>query len=227
MNLIEEFRFDLIEPYSAICLCGKRRSGKGVLSRDLCSTYYKNKVDNGFLFSPTAEIANNPMNFIKPENRFKELDIDIINEIIFRQEEIIKEDPKGRHHTLILIDDVVGSLNENQKKTINKLFILGRHLRITLIYCIQSIKNEFTPTMRQNADCIFIFSQTNFFNKEQLALEYLNVNENKKEMIKLIDNFAKGHQSLVILNTEKSNDLDDYVFFYTASFPIKDFNLTK
>ena len=227
MSLIEEFNFDYIEPYSAIVMCGKRRSGKGVLTRDLCSQYYKNKVDNAYLFSPTADIANNPFNFINQNNRIKELDINLINEIVESQEILIKDDPKGRHHTLIIIDDVVGSLNENQKRTINKLFIMGRHLRISLIYCVQSIKNEFTPTMRQNCDIIFIFNQNNYFNKESLVLEYLNVDDNKKDMIKFLDKYAKGHQSLVVLNTEKSNDISDYVFFYTANYPIKDFKLSK
>ena len=227
MSFIEEFNFDYIEPYSAIVMCGKRRSGKAVLTRNLCSQYYKNKVDNAYLFSPTADIANNPMNFINPDKRIKFLDITLIDEIIATQEMLIKDDRKGRHHTLIIIDDIVGSLNEIQKRTINKLFIMGRHLRISLIYCVQSIKNEFTPTMRQNCDLIFIFSQNNYFNKESLVLEYLNVNDNKKEMINFLDKYATGHQSLVILNTEKSNEIDDYVFYYTANYPIKDFKLSK
>lgn len=227
MSLIENFQFNYIEPYSTIVMCGKRRSGKGVLTRDLCRNYYKNKTDNAYLFSPTADIANNPFNFINPDKRIKELDINLINEIIETQEMLIKDDPRGRHHTLIIIDDIVGSLNEIQKKTINKIFIMGRHLRISLIYCVQTIKNEFTPCMRQNCDLLFIFNQNNYFNKESLALEFLNVTDNKKDMIKFIDKYATGHQSLAILNTEKSNKLDDYVFYYIANYPIKDFKLSK
>ena len=224
--MIRTLNYDKIPEYASIVLAGKRRSGKGVLTRDLVKNVIsRRKIRNAYLFSPTANIAQNPMNFIPEDNRYLELDLEVIETIMKKQEELIKDDPKGNHSILILIDDIVGSINNKQKAALNKIFILGRHLQIYLIYCVQSIKNEFTPTQRQNTDLIFIFNQSNYNNKEQLSLEYLSLNMDKKTGIQLIDTIAVGHQALVVLNTEKDGNIQEYIFKYTAEFPIKDFSL--
>ena len=215
-----------IPEYSSICLVGRRRSGKGVLCKDLVrKCISQRKLRNAYLFSPTANIANNPMDYIPEENRFLELDIDKLDEILKKQEEILRNDPKGNHSILLIIDDIVGSLNSKQKNMINKIFILGRHLQIYLIFCVQSVKNEFTPTMRGNCDVVAIFNQANYFNKEQLSYEYLSLDMDKKTGIALIDRYAVGHQSLIILNTNKSGKIQDYIFTYTAEHPIRNFKL--
>lgn len=224
--MIRTLNYDKIPEYASIVLAGKRRSGKGVLTRDLVKNVLsRRKIRNAYLFSPTANIAQNPMNFIPEDNRYLELDLEVIETIMKKQEELIKDDPKGNHSILVLVDDVVGSINNKQKAALNKIFILGRHLQIYLIYCVQSIKNEFTPTQRQNTDLIFIFNQSNYHNKEQLSLEYLSLNMDKKTGIQLIDTIAVGHQALVVLNTEKDGNIQEYIFKYTAEFPIKDFSL--
>jgi len=224
--MIRTLNYDKIPEYASIVLAGKRRSGKGVLTRDLVKNVIsRKKIRNAYLFSPTANIAQNPMNFVPEDNRYLELDLEVIDGIMKKQEALIKDDIKGNHAILIIIDDIVGSINNKQKNVLNQLFILGRHLQIYLLYCVQSVKNEFTPTQRQNTDLIFIFNQSNFYNKEQLSLEYLSLNMDKKTGIKLIDTFAVGHQALVISNTEKDGNIQEYVFKYTAEFPIKDFSL--
>jgi len=224
--MIRTLNYDKIPEYASIVLAGKRRSGKGVLTRDLVKNVIsRKKIRNAYLFSPTANIAQNPMNFVPEDNRYLELDLEVIDGIMKKQEALIKDDIKGNHAILIIIDDIVGSINNKQKNVLNQLFILGRHLQIYLLYCVQSVKNEFTPTQRQNTDLIFIFNQSNFYNKEQLSLEYLSLNMDKKTGIKLIDTFAVGHQALVISNTEKDGNVQEYVFKYTAEFPIKDFSL--
>ena len=224
--MIKTLNYEKIPEYASIVLNGRRRSGKGVLTRDLVKNVIsRRKIRNAYLFSPTANIAQNPMNFVPEQNRYLELDLEVIDSIMKYQENIIKEDPKGNHSILICIDDIVGSINNKQKAVLNKLFILGRHLQIYLIYSVQSVKNEFTPTQRQNTDLIFIFNQSNFYNKEQLSLEYLSLNMDKKTGIKLIDTYAVGHQALVISNTEKDGNIQDYIFKYTAEYPIRDFIL--
>ena len=224
--MINQLDLNKIPEYPSIVLAGKRRSGKGVMTKDLVfNVFRKRKLTNAFLFSPTSNIAQNGMEYIPENNRFNNLDLEVIQVIMERQETLIKDDPKGNYHILLVIDDIVGSINSKQKAVINQLFILGRHLQISLIFNVQSIKNEFSPTMRQNTDLIFIFNQSNYFNKEQLAFEYLSISMDKKEGIKLIDKYAVEHQSLVILNTNKTGLLKDYVFFYKAEHPIKSFLL--
>ena len=224
--MINQLDFDKIPNYPSIVLAGKRRSGKGVMTKDLVfKVFRKRKLTNAFLFSPTSNIAQNGMEYIPEKNRYTSLDLEVIQAIMERQEALIRDDPKGNYHILIVIDDIVGSINSKQKEMINKIFILGRHLQLSIFYCIQEVKNSFTTCCRQNSDLVFVFNQSNFFNKEQLAFEFLSVSMDKKEGIKLIDKYAVNHQSLVILNTNKSGLLKDYVFFYTAEHPIKKFLL--
>lgn len=224
--MIRKFNYQVIPDYPSIVLAGKRRSGKGVMTKDLVYNFFRNKkLTNAFLFSPTANIAQNGMEYIPEQNRYITLDLEIIQAIMENQEKLIKDDPKGNYHILLLIDDIVGSINSKQKSIINQLFILGRHLQISLIFNVQSIKNEFSPTMRQNSDLVFVFNQSNYFNKEQLAFEYLSISMDKKEGIKLIDKYAVEHQSLVILNTNKTGRMEDYLFYYKAEHPIRKFLL--
>ena len=74
MDLYEYDLNDLPENPS-IVLAGKRRSGKGVLTKDLCYNYFRGKIDNCFLFSPTSEIAQNGFEFVPYEYRYTEIDI--------------------------------------------------------------------------------------------------------------------------------------------------------
>ena len=106
MDLVE-FDFEDFPENPAIICNGKRRSGKNFLTRDLCYNYFRGKVKNCFLFSPTSEIANNGFDFVPFEFRYNEVDIEVIERIMKRQEYLIRNDPKGDFRTLIIIDDII------------------------------------------------------------------------------------------------------------------------
>ena len=227
-ELLEYDLNDLPENPS-IVLCGKRRSGKGVLTKDLCYNYFRGKVDNVFLFSPTSEIAINQIDYVPYEYRYTEFNVDVIEMIMKRQEYLIKatrNNPK-KHRILIIIDDIISSNDARQQKILNKLFICARHFRISLIVSYQYIKQDFTPIQRDNVDVIFCFQQNNYNNKEALVLQYLNTTENKNAGYELLNKNAVGYQCLVISNTETSNNFEDYCFTYKADLIPKKFKLGR
>lgn len=213
-----EYDLNDLPPNPSIVCAGKRRSGKGVLTKDLCYNYFRGKVETCFLFSPTSEIAINAIDYVPYEYRYTELDVEVIERIMKRQEYLIKATPKhpNKHRVLIIIDDIISSTDARQQKILNKLFICARHFRISLIVSYQYIKKDFTPVQRDNVDVIFCFQQNNLNNKEALTSQYLNVNENKKDGYDLINHYAKGYQCLCISNTETSNEYEDFCFTYTA-----------
>ena len=225
------FEYDLndLPENPSIVLCGKRRSGKGVLTKDLCYNYFRGKVDNVFLFSPTSEIAINQIDYVPYEYRYTELNVNVIEMIMKRQEYLIKasKNNPNKHRILIIIDDIISSNDARQQKILNKLFICARHFRISLIVSYQYIKQDFTPIQRDNVDVIFVFQQNNFNNKEALVLQYLNTTENKGAGYELINENAVGYQCLVISNTETSNDYIDYCFTYEADMIQKKFKLGR
>jgi hypothetical protein len=226
MDLIE---FDLsdIPENPSIVLCGKRRSGKNVLCRDLAYNYFRGKVKNVFVFSPTSEIAINGYDYVPFEFRYTEVDTDVIDRIMKRQEYLIRNDPKGDYRILILIDDIISSNDAKQQKVIDRLFISARHFQISLIVSYQYIKKDFSPVQRDNVDVIFCFQQSNYDNKQALNLQYLSVNDNKKDGLELLNKYADGYQTLVILNTISSADYEDFCFYYKADIIEKKFKLGK
>jgi len=226
MDLIE---FDLsdIPDNPSIVLAGKRRSGKNVLCKDLCYNFFRGKVKNVFVFSPTSEIAINGYDYVPFEFRYTEVDIDVIERIMKRQEYLIRNDPKGDHRTLIIIDDIIASNDAKQQKILDKLFICARHYQISLIVSYQYIKKDFSPVQRDNVDVIFCFQQSNFDNKQALNLQYLSVNDNKKDGLELLNKYADGYQTLVILNTISSANYEDFCFYYTADMIERKFKLGK
>jgi len=226
MDLIE---FDLSDiPDNPSCvLAGRRRSGKNVLCKDLCYNFFRGKVKNVFVFSPTSEIAINGYDYVPFEFRYTEVDIDVIERIMKRQEYLIRNDPKGDHRTLIIIDDIIASNDAKQQKILDKLFICARHYQISLIVSYQYIKKDFSPVQRDNVDVIFCFQQSNFDNKDALNKQYLSVNDNKKDGLELLNKYADGYQTLVILNTTSSANYEDFCFYYTADMIERKFKLGK
>jgi len=224
MSLLQ---FDLsdIPEHPSIVLAGRRRSGKGVLAMDLCYNFFRGKIKNCFLFSPTAEIATNGFSYVPVEFRYNEVDIDVIERILKRQEYLIRNNPKGKYNTLIIIDDIIASNDARQQKILDKLFICARHYQISLIVCYQYIKKDFTPVARDNVDIIFCFQQSNFDNKDALNKQYLSVNDNKKDGMELINKYAVGYQTLTILNTINSDKYEDFCFYYEADVIKKKFKL--
>ena len=227
MSLLE---FDLsdIPENPSIVLAGRRRSGKGILTKDLCYSYFRGqKLQSAFLFSPTAEIAINGFSFVPMEYRYTEIDVDVIDRILKRQEYLIKNNSKGNYKILIIIDDIISSNDAKQQKILDKLFICARHYQISLIVCYQYVKKDFSPIQRDNVDIIFTFQQSNFDNKDALNRQYLSVSDNKKEGLDLINRYAKQYQTLVILNTVNSDKYEDFCYFYEADMIERKFKLGR
>ena len=223
-NLLQ---FDLsdVPEHPSIVLAGRRRSGKGVLAKDLCYNFFRGKIKNCFLFSPTAEIATNGFDYVPVEFRYNEIDVDVIDRILKRQEYLIRNNPKGKYGTLIIIDDIISSNDAKQQKILDKLFICARHYQISLIVCYQYIKKDFSPVQRDNVDIIFCFQQSNFDNKDALNRQYLSVNDNKKDGLDLINKYATGFQTLTILNTINSDKYEDFCYYYHADIIKKKFKI--
>ena len=226
MNLVE-FDFSDLPPNPSIVLAGKRRSGKNVLCRDIAYNYFRGKVKSCFVFSPTAEIAINGYDYIPFEFRYTEVDVDVIERIMKRQEYLIRNNPKGDYRILCLIDDIIGTNDAKQQKVIDRLFICARHYQIALIVSYQFLRRDFSPCQRDNVDIIFCFQQSNFDNKDALNKQYLSVNDDKKQGLELINKYAVDYQTLVILNTSNSSNYEDFCFFYTADLIEKKFKIGR
>jgi|TARA_R110000787_G_scaffold284776_1_gene398965 hypothetical protein len=224
---LSEFDPEDLPQYSSIVACGSRKSGKGILTRDLVFKRYKDNVQTCFLFSPTAEFQTSQMDFVPTYFKYKEFDPDVVERILSRQEFLIKNDPKGKYHTLLIVDDIIATMDAKAQKTLQKIFVCGRHYQVSIIVCFQYVKREFDKIMRSNCDYVFCFNQKSYDNKESLVNDFLTISDNKKEGFYLMDKYATGFNCLVINNTHNTNEYEDFCFSYEAEIIKRKFKVGK
>jgi len=224
---LSEFDPEDLPKYCSIVACGSRKSGKGILTRDLVFKRYKDNVQTCFLFSPTAEFQTSQMDFVPTYFKYKEFDPDVVERILSRQEFLIKNDPKGKYHTLLIVDDIIATMDAKAQKTLQKIFVCGRHYQVSIIVCFQYVKREFDKIMRSNCDYVFCFNQKSYDNKESLVNDFLTISDNKKEGFYLMDKYATGFNCLVINNTHNTNEYENFCFSYEAEIIKRKFKVGK
>ena len=83
---------------------------------------------------------------------------------------------------------------------------------------------EFNPTMRDNFDFLFVFSQSNHDTKLEIVKQWLGVGD-KQEGVDVLEQTAQQYRTLVIDNTSKSSRLDEICFWYQADSIRRKFRL--
>ena len=147
-----------------------------------------------------------------------------------RQEELIKNDSKGNHDLLIILDDLANSTS-GDGKLISSLIMRGRHLRINIIMNYQALKGltEFKPIVRDNLDVVAIFKQSNHHNKKIIVEEFLSLGdrEQQREGLELLDTIPnrEEHRCLIIDVSNVTDDYSDFLFQYVANIIPKTFKI--
>jgi hypothetical protein len=161
---------------------------------------------------------------------YEAFDPGIIDALMERQKAIIKSDPKAKIDTLLIFDDIIRAEGSSSKAALSKLthlFTVSRHYRIAIIANLQYMKaQEFNPTMRDNLDFLFVFSQSNHDTKLEIVKQWLAVGE-KHEGLDVLQQTAQQYRTLVIDNTSKSSQLDELCFWYQADNVKRKFVLGK
>ena len=227
---LDKFDYDDLPQFPVICNLGKRRSGKTNLTRDQCYHYFfrKAKYPNVLLFSPTASFSDD-YDFVPERFRYEGFRTDIIEGLMERQKVMIKTDPKAKIDTLLIIDDIIKA-EGTDKAALSKLthlFTVARHYRIAICANLQYMKaQEFNPTMRDNLDFLFVFSQSNHDTKLEVVKQWLGVGD-KRDGLEVLEQTAQQYRTLVIDNTSKSSQLDELCFWYQADGVKRTFKLGK
>lgn len=145
-----EFKFPLL-----MATIAKRESGKSFMTKYLVHHWINNKyIDDVVVFTQTNE-ANHEYHWVKPKRVIKGYDEKIMTGIMNKQIEQIKKKPKKVKNVLIVLDDMVGSLDA-YSPIVRRLITTGRHYKISLILNIQIGKREFSTDFRTNADYFLV-----------------------------------------------------------------------
>ena len=133
----------------------KRGSGKSFLTKYLVHHWIENKdIDDVMVFTNTNEV-NNEYDYLKKKFIFNRYDEKTMKKIIETQKQQIIKHPKKTKNILVIMDDVIGSL-DSYSPTVRELITQGRHYKISLILNIQISKREFSTDFRKNADYFLI-----------------------------------------------------------------------
>jgi len=228
---LEKFSYDDFRKYPVICNLGKRRSGKTNLTRDQCFHYFhrKAKYKNVLLFSPTAQF-NGDYDFIPDRFKYEAFDFGVIQNLMEHQKHMIRKDPRARIDCLLIFDDIIKADAASSRNAINQLthlFTVARHYRIAIIANLQYMKAaEFNPTMRDNLDFLFVFSQTNADTKTEIVRQWLGIGD-KADALSVLDQTAAQYRTLVVDNTSKSKRLDEICFWFQAEDVERRFHLGR
>jgi len=213
----------------SIIISSCRRSGKTFLCREMC--YYlgqKIKPDLVVLFSETADF-NDDFSYVPEYFKYNHYDEEILMKFIHQQEENMKiykqKKKKNKNynkeppHILFILDDVAHDKNVFYSKAISQLFILGRHIRTSVI-CITQMLTAFCPKVRQNADIICSFRNPNYNLKKYMIDSFMTLDVDSRSLVKpYIDKiYDEPYKAMVVMiyKIQEATKLSDYIGYYKA-----------
>lgn len=214
----EEIAKKLNNPAVIISAC--RRSGKTHLTRDILYQINKyQKFDMAFLFCETSDY-NKDFEYISDNFKYNKYDDETLSKIIKKQEEHIKKSKQDKSiipKILIVLDDVASSNDLFYSPEISKLFTLGRHLNLSVVYLTQHLCS-ISPKQRKNCDILIAFKDVNKDNKKTIIKQFMSM-DNEKYGEEVYNNvFDEPYKCICICvyKVQHSKTLDDFVHFYKS-----------
>tara|TARA_R110000868_G_scaffold163412_1_gene395616 strand:+ start:883 stop:1632 length:750 start_codon:yes stop_codon:yes gene_type:complete len=213
--------------YNGFCwvIIGSSGSGKTTLLYSLMKSGTKKNIKHGykgifdkiFVISPTIgndSIKNDPFKNIPPNQIYKELNLDNLEEILNNLEENRKDDK----NTLLILDDVGSELKKNKaiEKKLISIIQNRRHLYTSIFILLQKFRDS--PTgIRNNMSHFITFRPKNIIEQDAITSELFNMNKNEiKTLLEYV--FNDKHDFLFVdLSLQKSGK---YIFY-------KNFNLLE
>ena len=184
-------------------ICAKTNSGKSLLLKWMLKKEIK-KFNKIFVISPT-EIVNSFYSDIIPSNQiFHEFSEDWLNDLMKKLKEYKKNNEKP-YNTLLILDDCASDMHNS--KALNKIFVMGRHLGISIVVTLQFL-HQAPLTARTNSSYL-LAGQMNRSSTEMLCEEFLMGPIDKKQFLELYHDSTLDYNFFVICcNSVKNNDLD-------------------
>lgn len=217
---IKQFNFKDIPEYATITILASRRSGKSVMTRYILIHEFikRRKIKNYVIVSPT--LHNNDYSFMDDKFKFTSFDQDFLDKILRRQQQLIEEDPDGKHELVLILDDIVKSTDQKTKDLLSRLYTLSRHYRLYIVLVSQSLRHELTPIIKFNSDIVIVFASRNYENKREISDLWLGFGkkEDRENGFAIMDTVALGYRAMIINNTVHSNDPADIIHYYEVDY---------
>lgn len=222
---IENKRVDPNQGPASILLIGSKRTGKTFLIADLM--YYFRKIPAGMIVTGSEGSYEKFAEFFPKTFIFDEINDDLIKKmenIVKRQRKLRKQRVQGDYSSLMLFDDCGYDKKVVNKKIIQGMFMNGRQWRIHLMMAVQYCKSV-PPTLRTNADYIFILREPSIEERKKLWREYAGIIPKFEIFSEIMDKCTENYKCVVIDRTTNSNKIEDNIFWYKARSPSRKFKV--
>lgn len=215
----------------AINITSRRNTGKSVLVKDLCFQI-KDWFQQVYIVSMTASFQKDLYNFTDPENTIETFDEEKIKLIWDSQElEITKQKnaktkEEDMPRILFIFDDIISDPKVRKSAILKKLYVMGRHIKISLILLTQTFTG-IPPLMRTNTDVSIAFHLNSYDDRDAFSRAYLSTGTNKEGRL-IFDTITKTKfQCIIVLNFLISQNPQDYIRTYISNTDIPKFKMGK
>jgi len=212
--------------FFSACIYGKRRSGKGVFSHWLVNKIHKkHKFSKAVLFSRSSKLQEDDWQFIPENDKYDTFSDSKLEDIVAEHKKEVmkwKETKEGdQPNMLVIIDDLIapsGGKGETifYSKALTDLYVLGRHIFVSVISLLQSIKSSLPPMSRKNCDLIVYFRSPSKTDIETLVNDYLLLSDKTSKEAKALLNKVteEKYTALGIDNNlaQYAQQYEDFVF---------------
>lgn len=217
---------------ATILLVGKRNTGKTTLTRDLMY-HMRKRLDLVVGMNPT-EMANHNLEFFIPKSFiYHSFSDEKLAHILDWQRRCVANEKAMRLGFIMddcMSEQTAGTGGKKKKvmgsNDINKVFKMGRHLRLFYINAMQYIKDA-PPDIRGNVDLLFAFNTTSGSEREKLWKEYFAMFKNFRDFSKVFDTCAQGYDCIVLDTRRASQKASDCVFYYRAQYLTRPFKVGR
>ena len=215
MDEINLRKFDMkkVKKDTICALLAPRNSGKSFLVRDIL--YHHRDLSAGLVISKTDHMAHFYDKFIPSMLIHDTYNPDLIDNLFKRQKKALAESWRNPYCFLIFDDTLSEASIWKKDPRVKEIFFNGRHYKIFFILTMQAPLG-ITPELRGNIDYTFILRTNNTQDRKKLYEHYAGVFPTREIFEKVLDACTENYGCLVIDNTNKSNKLEDSVFFYKA-----------
>lgn len=205
-----------LSKYFTISVASRRNSGKThLMSQLIRELITAKKVDIVVIMTGSAGLNDDykdivPEKLIQP---FSELTLKSIWTVNANKE------AKDRKHTLVVLDDCLGTPEALRNNEIMRYYTLGRHCHLSMVIISQHSSVLLSPIIRGNSD-IILYSKLNVQQLKQLHEATTNIT--LKDFIKVSETLGgKDYQFMLIDNLCKSTDVKDWLTVVRADAEIK------
>jgi len=203
-------------------VCGKVKSGKGVLQSNLLlnKNFYKDQFDIVYYISPTC-YSDSTSRFLTeayPNTCYDKYDDKIIENIIKYQESFKKEE---RPYIAVIADDIIGSLsNSTSNKPYSLFSFIARFRHYNCGLCLISTQNlRSVPAIaRANATFVMLSKTSNQKELEKIKEEFGQSFGSDKNFLQLYKESTREPYSWAYLDFSKNPPLF-YKNFDTLLYP--------